>query len=771
MRFVLGWVVRVGALLAVMAAAGVYLWLRSSLPETDGRLVLAGPSAEIRITRDTHGIPTIKAQNDRDAAFALGFVHAQDRLFQMDLMRHYGAGRLAEWFGARALPVDRTIRTLGVYRAAEAQYALLPSDLRVVFDAYAAGVNAFLATRRGALPPEYAVLGVRPAPWKPADSLVWAKVMDLQLARNYRFELLRARLAQHLKPEELAVLFPAYRGDAPVVLGALRSELQGLPPQQAASNEWVVDGKHSSSGKPLLANDTHLDFSAPGVWYLARIETPDDTIAGVTTAGEPMIVLGHNSHIAWGFTTTGGDVEDVYVEKLDPKDPRRYLTPEGAQPFALRQEVIRVRGARPVTITVRATRHGPVISDAGSSSAAGEGEVLALQATWLQGEDRTPQALWDATHAHDWKTFHDALRNFVAPQQNIVYADVDGHIGFFAPAKIPIRAKGDGAMPVPGEGAAYDWTGYVPFDVLPQGVDPPRGRFVAANNKIVPDTYPYLITHDWELPYRAERITELLDRTPVQTPATSAAIQADTVSLMARRLLPLMQKATPLSALGQAAIQRLSRWDDRMAPDEVAPLLFVAWLREFNRQILADKLGRLFNDYWALHPDVIENILTKYPNWCDNTDTPEVESCGQQLGAALDRAMADLAKRYGNDMDDWLWGVAHPAEFPHPIWSRLPVVARFFALAIADGGGFDTVDNGTMVVRRTAEPFAAVHGPTMRMIVDMADPAAARFMITPGQSGDILSPHYDDLLHPWRDVNYLRFGDDASGGVLVLAPR
>jgi penicillin G amidase len=771
MRFVLGWVVRVVALLALMAAAGVYLWLRSSLPESDGRLVLAGPTAEIRITRDAHGIPTIEAQNDRDAAFALGFVHAQDRLFQMDLMRHYGAGRLAEWFGARALPVDRSMRILGLYRAAEAQVALLSPRLRAVFDAYAAGVNAFRATRHGALPPEYAVLGVRPGPWKPADSLVWGKLMDLQLAGNYRFELLRARLAEHLKPDQLAVLFPSYRADAPVVLGALRSQLQGLPPHQVESNEWVVDGKHSASGKPLLANDTHLDFSAPGVWYLARIETPEDTLAGVTAAGEPMIVLGHNSHIAWGFTTTGGDVEDVYVEKLDPKDPHRYLTPDGAQPFVTRQEVIRVRDARPVTITVRATRHGPVISDTGASGAAGAGEVLALAATWLQGADRTPQALWEATHAHDWKAFHDALRNVLAPEQNIVYADGDGHIGFFAPAKIPIRAKGDGSMPVPGDTAAYDWTGDVPFDALPQGFDPPSGRFVAANNKIVPDTYPYLITHDWELSYRAERIAELLDKTPVQTPATSAAIQADTVSLMARRLLPLMLKGKPASALGHAAIERLARWDDNMARDRVAPLLFVAWLREFNRQILADKLGRLFNDYWALHPDVIENILAKDPSWCDNTDTPEIETCAQQLGAALDRATADLAKRYGDDMDDWLWGVAHPAGFPHPIWSRLPLVARFLALAIPDGGGSDTVDNGTMVVRRTADPFAAVHGPTMRMIVDLADPADAEFMVTPGQSGNILSPHYDDLLRPWRDVRYLRLSDDASGGVLVLAPR
>ncbi len=768
---ILGWFLRIGVLLGLVGAAGIYLWLRSSLSVTDGRLTLSGPTAEIRVTRDAHSIPTIKAQNDGDAAFGLGFVHAQDRLFQMDLMRHFGAGRLAEWFGPRAVEVDRSTRSLGLYRAAESQYSLLSPPLRAVFDAYAAGVNAFLSSRRGALPPEYALLGVRPEPWKPADSLVWGKIMDLQLTGNYRFELLRARLARRLSPAELAVLYPAYRGDAPVVLGALDSTLRGLPPQAPASNEWVVDGKHSLSGKPLLANDTHLGFSAPGIWYLARLETPGETLAGVTSAGEPLVLLGHNTHIAWGFTTTGGDVEDVFVEKPDPAEPTHYLAPQGSLPFAVHEEQIKIRGASPLTITLRSTRHGPVISDGPGGRPASTGEVLALSATWLQGEDRTPQALWDASHAHDWQAFRDAFRNAVAPEQNIVYADVDGHIGFFAPAQIPIRAKGDGLMPAQGATGENDWTGYVPFDALPQSFDPPSGRFIAANNKIVPNSYPYLITRDWELPYRAERIAELLDKTPMQSPDAAAAIQADTVSLMARRLLPLMLKAKPASALGQAAIQRLPGWDDRMARARVEPLLFVAWLREFNRQILADKLGTMFEDYWGLHPDVIENILTAHPEWCDNRETPEVETCDRQLAAALDRAVRALTRLYGDDMDQWRWALAHPASFAHPIWSRLPWIASWLALVIPDDGGFDTIDNATTNVSSATQPFTAIHGPTMRMIVDMASPDAARFMIVPGESGNLLSAHYGDLMTPWRDVRYLSFSDDARGGVLVLAPR
>lgn len=768
-------------LLLCAVLAGFWLWLRSSLPVTDRRLTLSGLAAETRITRDADGVATIVAQNDPDAAFALGYLHAQDRLFQMDLMRRYGAGRLAEWFGARALETDRMTRTLGLYRAAEQQYARLSPELRAVFAAYAAGVNALITARQRALPPEYYVLAARPEPWQPADSLVWGKIMDLQLTANYRGELLRARLAQRLKPEELAVLYPDYPADAPVALGDLHALLEGLPLDRLyaglppgigplpASNEWVVDSAHSVAGKPLLANDTHLGFAAPGVWYLARIETPDEEIAGVTAPGTPFIVIGHNRHIAWGFTTTGGDVEDLFVEKPDPADPSHYLAPEGSLPFVTRQEQILVRNAPPSSLTIRATRHGPVISDLAYDSIPG-GPMMALQATWLRDDDITPQAVWAMTRAHDWAGFRAALRDMTAPQQNIAYADIDGNIGFLAPARIPIRASGNGWLPVPGWTADYDWTGYVPFDEMPMAFNPPSGRVVTANNKIVPDSYPYFITRDWELPYRAERITELLDATPQQSPDASAAIQRDDLSLMAKILVPLMVEMTPSSPIAADAIRRLKAWDGRMGRDQIEPLYFVAWLRQFNRQILADKLGPVFEDYWGLHPDVIANILTQHRDWCDNRDTPVVETCAEQLSAALDRALDELARRYG-DISGWSWGRAHPALFENPLWSHVPVLRDWLGLAIPDDGSLDTVDTGAMIIGDPELPFAARHGPVMRMIVDLAAPDSARFMIVPGQSGNPLSPHYGDLLERWRDTRSLAFSDDASGGVLILAPR
>jgi len=762
-------VILLGALLA-----GGWFYLRSSLPQTDGTVVVTGLSAPVAITRDAHGIPTIVAKSDTDAAFALGYVHAQDRLFQMDLMRRYGAGRLAEWFGEAALPIDRFTRTLGLYRAAAAQYAHLSPEVRSVLDAYAAGVNAWITTRRGALPPEYQLLRVSIEPWKAADTLVWGKIMDLQLTANFRGELLRARLLQRLTPAEFAVLYPPYPADAPVT-GAhasldpvlLNRLAAALPPGSAeparASNNWVVAGAHTVSHKPLLANDTHLGLNSPGVWYLARIEVGGRVLAGVTAPGTPFLVVGHNTRIAWGFTTTGSDVEDLFVEQADPHDSTRYLSPGGSLPFITRQETIRVRNRAPVTLTVRATRHGPVISDLADWNA-GDGKILALETTWLADDDRTPDALWKLSHAGSWTEFRAALRDFVAPQQNIVYADVDGNIGFIAPARVPVRAKGDGWLPAPGASGAYDWTGFVPFDDLPQEYNPPSGRLASANNRIVAKGDFYLGS-EWDLPYRVERIKALLDTTPQQSPASAAAMQADVLSPMARDLLPLMLGGLPHLTGDEAAVNKLTAWNDRMDRNGSAPLIFAAWLREVTHALFAPKLGPLLPDYWAPHPNVVRDILVDHPAWCGAAGCPAL------LGQALDRALADLRQRYGADTDAWRWGQAHEASFRHPLWSRLPFLRGYLTPAIAAPGANDTLDAGAFALGNDARPFADRLGPVMRMIVDMAHPSAAQFMIVPGQSGNPLSPHWADLLQPWRDVRYVAFSDDASGGRLVLAPR
>jgi penicillin amidase len=790
------WVGRILLLLAIVIAAG-WLWLRSSLPDPNETIRADGLSAAVTIVRDAHGIPTVRAANERDAAFAMGWLHAQNRLFQMDLARRYGAGRLAEWFSSRAIKNDRFVRTLGLYRAAEQQLAALSPEARAVLESYAAGVNDWLAQRHGALPLEYYLIRAAPEPWKPTDSLVWGKLMSLQLAGNFRGELYRARLLQHLKPEDIDVLYPPYPKDGPITLTdtaqllrdlPLESIYAALPPELGpafASNNWVLDGKHTVSGKPMLANDPHLGLTAPGVWYLARIETPELKVAGVTAPGVPFVILGHNEHIAWGFTTTTGDVEDVYIEKLDPNDPSKYLTPGGSQAFATRDEEIAVRGGAPVKITIRQTRHGPVVSDLGGqdADAAAPGTVLAVATTWLMPDDRSPEALWLVDKAKNWDEFRGALKLFVGPQQNMVFADTAGNIGFIAPARIPIRAKGDGYMPSPGWTDDYAWTGFIPFDQLPQTYNPPSGRLVTANNKIVPSSYPFFISRDWDAPNRAMRINQLLDAKPKFAPDDFAVIQADTLSLMAQDLLPIMLRISPPSPRAARAMDRLKSWNFHMDRDLVEPSLFVAWLRETTRGLFADKLGPGFAEYWGPRPLAVHGILTEHPDWCESSGkggtqvtvsvTPSTApaDCAGLLAASLDRALDDLAKRYGDEMGGWSWGRVHPAHFENQFWANVPMIGSFFDLAIPDDGGSDTVNRADMRYADDVEPFAAEHGPGLRMIVDLAMPQQARFLITPGESGNVLSPHYGDLMRSWRNFAWVDFSGPVDGDSTELAPK
>ena len=777
---------RIGAgflALLIVLGGGVYLYLRSALPQTDGRIVVSGPKAQIRIERDADGVPLITAQDDEDVAFGLGFVHAQERLFQMELQRRYGAGRLAEIFGQQAVATDRQMRVLGLYRAAESAIPSLSPQMNRALSAYAAGVNAFLASRRGAPPPEFLLLGLAPEPWRPADSLVWGKLMAVQLGGNYRGELLRARMALTITAADLAFLYPEYPTVAPTTLAdmlpvyrrlALDRLYDALPTvvgPNYASNSWVVDGKHSASGKPLLANDPHLAFGTPGFWYLARLKTPQHEIVGGTVAGVPLVVIGHNERIAWGFTTTTSDVEDLYIEKVDPADPGRYLTPQGSAPFNSRAETILVKGAAPVDITIRETRHGPVLSDALPPGAADPGFVLALAATVTIPEDRSAEALWEVNRAADWPSFRTALQKFVGPMENMVYADVDGTIGFIAPGLVPIRRKGDGWLPVPGWTGEYDWAGFIPFAALPSAVNPSSGHFVNANNKIVPDTYPYFLSRDWDLPNRAEQIEALLAATPVQTPASSAAIEADTLSLMAEHLVPLMTRTVEVNDATREVVERLRRWDFHMDREKVEPLLFTAWLREFSRSILFGQFEDAVSDYWDLKPRVMEAVLSERPDWCDDPKRPGEESCGTRLAESLGLALAQLRRDYGPDMTQWQWGRAHIARFANPVFSRIPVLRDWFEVAIPTPGAYDTLNRGPSAIRDDTHPFEQRFGAGLRIITDLASPNDARMMTTPGQSGDPLAAHFADLLHRWRDFEWLDPGRSTAVSTLVLVPQ
>jgi penicillin amidase len=503
---------------------------------------------------------------------------------------------------------------------------------------------------------------------------------------------------------------------------------------------------------------------------LARLKTPGSDIAGATAAGVPLVVIGHNSHIALGFTTTTADVEDLFVEKIDPANPARYLTPDGSAPFVTRQESILVRGGAPVDFTVRTTRHGPVLSDVLPAGTADPGYVLALSATFLLPGDRSAQALWEASHAVDWPSFKSAWRNFIGPVQNIVYGDDSGTIGFIAPGLVPIRKKGEGWVPAPGWTGEYDWDGFIPFDELPSGVNPPSGRFVSANNQIVPDSYPYFISRDWDLPDRAERINALLDATPAQTPTTSAAIQADTLSLMAERLVPLMTRITPGDPASRQALELMRQWDFRMARDQAAPLLFTAWLRQFSHAVLFGRFGEAVAGYWDLRPQVIEAVLTRRPDWCDDPKRPGSQTCADRLEQSLAAALAELRNAYGGDMANWKWGQAHVAVFVSPVLGRMPVVGDWFVPSISTGGAMDTVDHAPSLIRSDQRPFMQTFGASLRMVTDLAAPEDSQMIVTPGQSGNPLSGHFADLLGRWRDFGRLVPGRAAAIATLDLVP-
>ena len=750
-------------LLLVLGAGALATWLRLSVPAIDGTVMLHGPSAAITILRDAWGIPHILADSPDDAYFGLGYAHAQDRLFQMDQQRRLAQGRLSEVLGPSTLSFDRFLRTLGLYRAAEQSIAALNPDTQHALESYAAGVNAYIKSHRGALAPEFALLlADDPEPWRPADSVAWLKVMALHLSGNWREEALRARLVAALGEEMTASFFPPHPADASVILDAARlpagswpqSLLDLLPQSGNGSNNWVVDGRHTATGLPMLANDPHLGFSMPAVWYLAHLDAPGLTVAGATLPGIPMIVVGTNGRIAWGVTNTGPDTQDLFIERPDPDDATRYLTPEGSAPFTSREETIVVRLGEDETITVLETRHGPVISgireEADGLTDAG-GDVVALAWTLLNGDDRTMDAGMALHTATDWPDFMAAARLYDGPQQNIVFADRRGNIGLVAPALIPIRAGGQGLVPSRGWTGEGDWTGFVPFEDLPRLRNPASGKIATANERLVGDDYPWFLSNDWQPGYRGDRIRDLLDARDDHDIESFRAIQNDTLSLFAVDMLPVALAGEPETEAGRALKARLAGWDGDMAADLVAPTVFESWYRELTRLIYADETGDLFPDTWWFRSIFVKAVLAGEAGpWCDDTTTPDsVESCDLLTGRAFDRAAAFLENRFGPDPEDWRWGKVHAIHLNHRLFGMIPLVSRLTGLDMEIGGGRFTVAAGGYIFNSDTRVFEDVHGPALRAIVALGDPEGARFVILPGQSGNPFSPYWDNMAARW----------------------
>ncbi len=782
-------------LIVGVPAAG-FLWLKSSLPQVDGEAALPGLEAEVSVLRDADGIVTITAESDMDAYRALGYVHAQDRLWQMDFMRRSGAGRLSEVVGAPTLRIDKIMRTLGFYSLAEASYEKLSPEVRAALDAYTAGVNAYMENKSGAWPPEFYLLRYRPEPWTPADSLVWGRLMAIQLSGNWRSELLRARLNAFLEPEEIRALWPDYPADAPVALADLDRKaaldpLEALPwalEPKDASNSWVLSGARTTTGKPILANDPHLALKSPGLWYLVDIQTPSGRIRGASAPGVPFIVLGQNEHLAWGFTTTHSDTQDLFVEKLDPAREDHYITPDGPRPFETREEVIKVRDEEDVVLTVRRSRNGPILDDiaeprdlesAAKTAGAEEKRVLALAWPALRDDDLIPQAIYGFNRAGNWAEFLDASRFFHSPQQNIVYADTEGNIGLVVPGRVPMRAKGDGRVPVPGWSGEYDWQGFIPFAELPQGSNPESGLYVVANNKIVDDAYPHLITADWPSSYRAARIQEVLDALPQSSIEQSLALQNDNISLAARQIMPLLLQTKSSYRAAPQALELLRNWDFSMDRDRPEPLIFANWLAELNRAMLEDELGEEFSSFQVPKTELLTRILRNDPsvatqNWCDYTDIDGEQSCNDILANALLKALYNLDSAFGGDMSKWRWGDVHRATLPHPVLSRVPVLRDLFDISVETDGGGETVNRAGMSFRGAIEErFIDRHGAGYRAVYDLANPDNSRFMISTGQSANPLSPLYDSFTQRWSNGEYITIprAQEDIGQRLTLRPE
>jgi penicillin amidase len=744
-------------LLLAVAAVGALLWLSS--PRGDAALTIAGLSAPVSVLLDADGIPYIHAQTEADAAAALGFLHARERLFQMDLMRRAASGELSELFGAPTLANDRLMRTLGLRRRALADLSTLPDDDRALLDAYARGVNAWIGQRGRLSAPEFLVFGA-PRPWSPVDSMLWGKTMALYLSGNWRVERARIILDSHFSPAEVDELWPeapgdghpeASRPDARIERMA-RGLAQAIPDFPApftlpdtASNAWAVDGRHSATGAPLLAGDPHLGFGFPSIWYLARIETPQGVLAGATAPGVPLLVLGHNGHIAWTFTTTGADTQDLYVET--PVGTARYQTPEGPKPFELREERIRVRGAPDVLMTVRETRHGPVISDLAPEGT--HGPILALAAADLKPGDTPSIGLLALNRASDVAAAGVAASQISSPVNNMIVADAKT-IGLFLTGRVPLRAGGDGARAADGADASHDWIGFASGDQLPHYVAPPSGRLVNANERVAPRDFPVFLGRDGYDDDRARRIRELLGSSDHHEPADFAAMQLDVVSLAARELMPAL-RSVPADGTARAALALLDGWDGSASRDDPRPLIFNAWMHRFVGNLL-DRIGVPSEARAAVAPwpQLVRHALSPAgAHWCGG-------DCAPLLSQSLAEAVNNLATRFGQNPADWRWGVAHQAIFAHPVLRLLPVLGALTESRIEMPGDDDTLDRAGM----GAGSLDAVHGPEFRGVYNLAKLDRSLFMMAPGQSGNPFTYLGHSFLTRWRDGAMVEIGPE-----------
>ncbi|WP_418515009.1 penicillin acylase family protein [Delftia sp. PS-11] len=804
----------VGTVAAVLlAGAGVAVYAVRVQPVLDGELILAGLEQPVQVRRDAADVTHIEAGSPQDLWRALGHVHAQERGWQLEFNRRLMHGTLSEVLGPATLDVDRLMRALDIRGTARRQYASLPAAAQEALMAYSEGIAAYYAAqaaRHYPAAPEFLLLGIRPgrdgSAWAPEDSVGWALMMALDLGGNWGNEFTRLAMLSRLETGQLWQLMPPYPGEVPATatdlaalyrgLGVYRPEAmagtqaaQRMPSGTAlwaqalvrdagthdglGSNNWVLAGSRTVSGKPLLANDPHLGLSAPAIWYYMRLksaggEARDGSalgaidVVGATLPGLPFVVLGRTREVAWGFTNTNPDVQDLYLEQLHANDPSLYRTPGGWERFAERSEVIKVKGRPDEHITLRSTRHGPVISDVQPQYEPVLDKrryAVALRWAALDADNRTVLAGLRANEAHSVGQLFDAFADYHSPMQSIVAADIHGDIGFKAAGKVPLRSPDNdlrGVAPAPGWDARYDWQGWLPYDQTPQDDGAARGYVATANQRVTAPGYPHFLTQDWSLPYRHQRITGLIEARAQHDVASMAEIQNDQQSLAARALLPLLLRAldesAPTHTLAPQARAALEGFDGRMHADRAAPLIFAAWVDELTRAIVLPRVGAA--NFGATYGKRdfragIEGIIARRDAWwCAPLD------CNAQVSRALDRALARLQSAHGRDLGRWRWGQAHMALSSHRPFGSVAALAGIFNVSRPSGGDAYTVNVGQYVASDAHAPFANRHAASLRAIYDLSQPEASLFIYQSGQSGLALSQRYADMAGQWAAGRY-----------------
>ncbi len=811
------WLLRIFSglvLLSLGALLLAYYFAARSLPDYDEDFALDGLSAPVEIVRDTADVPHIFGGTDADVFFALGFAHAQDRLWQMTVLRRTVQGRLSEVFGTRTARSDELMRRLDLYGLANRSLAVQDAQTRDALEAYSRGVNAWIATvnaeAKGRGAPEFFLFSNEIAYWQPADSLALLKLLAFRTTAQAETEVLNARLsllsadwARDLMPDvpgDGVAALPPYASLVPGVprsFAALRHDSDGLSPLPArtsggASNAWAAAPSRSAAGGSLLANDPHLDFSAPALWYLARLELSSGGVIGATIPGIPVVLAGRNSGLGWGISAAWSDDQDLRIEELDPADAERYRTPTGWKAFENRRSIIEIKDAPPITVTLRWSDNGPVLpgSHFDLASVTPPGHVAALSWTALTPDDPSMSAAMGLMRAGSVAEGIAAGKDFVAPAMNVTMADQDGisMVMFGAMPDRDARMQGQGRLPALGWMPENRWKGRLPFALNPRFVDPTGGIVGNTNNKTVDRPFPRHVSFTWGDTQRVQRWSRLMQEREVHSRESFIAAQLDTVSPAARTILPLIAadlwftgEAAPAGTperLRQRALEVLAEWDGNMNEHLPEPLIYAAWVRALQNRLIRDELGPLADSFTHVEPLFIERVFRDIDGasrWCDVMQSAPEETCPVISQMALDDALLDLSERYGKNVESWRWGDAHQATQDHPVLGEVPVLNWFVNIRQSTSGGDHTLDRG-LTVGTGPEPFLNVNGAGYRGVYDFADPDSSVFIISTGQSGHPLSRHYDDLSVLWRRGEYVPMSLDpdlaraAATGVTVLEP-